>query len=150
MDYINSVVGSNGNQENSQGQVPWTGQQQDPQQWQGSQGQAPWIGQWQDPQWQPNANNRQQEDQRSEHGSLRSERDPGLHQEVAELRRLLQNQQNQATGGGAVRVAKTKHVELPAYKGERAMYVSWKENINAYLDVSGIPEQFRDILFMTV
>ena len=62
---------------------------------------------------------------------------------IAELRRLLLNQQNTTNVGRTARVAKTKHVELPAYKGERAMYVSWKENMKAYLDISEIPEQFR-------
>ena len=34
-------------------------------------------------------------------------------------------------------------MDLPGYSGERATYLSWKENMKAYLEVAGIPDNLR-------
>ena len=36
-----------------------------------------------------------------------------------------------------------KHVEAPTFKGDRALYTSWKETIKAYLTSTETQETFR-------
>ena len=55
----------------------------------------------------------------------------------------LQNTLSTINVGKSNRVAKTKHVEAPTFKGDRALYTSWKETIKAYLTSTETQETFR-------
>ena len=104
---------------------------------------VPWPAQQQNPQTQQKVNKKEQKNQRSEDEIAEEERNRKLKEDIVQLNKTVLDLQNIINKGETHRVAKMKQVETPTFNGDRAVYVSWKNTMKAYLTSTETPAKFR-------